>query len=163
MCFFGDVAWCVSLLCFVGSFISLFVGGSVCWKLFGEWLCLTFVTADVVSSVLVSVAYLVHVFFGRRFLCTCVCYLYSFRVFLCTCVCYLYHFRVSLGGNGSAYYGSCGVIRGSFAEGAVPAEIFVRTWDGTERRRTEQEFSHVLFGHQEPVIQFLKNIFRLQF
>ena len=47
--------------------------------------------------------------------------------------------------NGSAYYGSCCGLRGSFAEDAVPAEVFVRTWDGTERRCTEHDFSHVPF------------------
>ena len=46
--------------------------------------------------------------------------------------------------NGSAYSGSFRGLRGSFAEDAVPAEVFVRTWDGMERR-TEQDFSHVPF------------------
>ena len=77
---FGDVAWCVSL-------DHLFCS-SVSWgTLFGECLCvlllsfLCFLGKDVVSCVVVCVTYIILVFFGRRFVCSCVCYVYRFRVF----------------------------------------------------------------------------------
>ena len=68
----------------------------------------------------------------------------------CGCVCYLYRSSVFLGDvNVSAYEARCCGVRGSFAEDAVTAEVFLRSWDGTERRYTEQDFSHVPFWSAE--------------
>jgi len=78
---------------------------------------------------------------------------------VCGCVCYVYRSCVFLGEeNGSAYEASCRGVRGSFAEDAVIAEVFLRTWDGTERRWNEQDFLTYLLGHQELAIQFLKDV-----
>jgi len=77
---------------------------------------------------------------------------------LCACVGYLFRTCVWGVGDGSAFEASCCRVRGSFAEDAVGAEVFLRTWDATERRCTQQDFSHVPFGHQELAIQFFKNV-----
>jgi hypothetical protein len=52
--------------------------------------------------------------------------------------------------NGSAYQRSCFWEQGSFVEDAVGAEVFLRTWNATERWCTEQEFSHIPFWSTPP-------------
>jgi len=98
--------------------------------LFGVWLCLLLILflcflGDTVWCVVVSVTYNILVFFGRRCL-------------VCGCV-LLISFLCFLGKeNGSEYYGSSCGVRGSFAEEAVAAEVFVWMWDATERQCTKQ-------------------------
>ena len=81
-CAFGDDVWCVLLYHILILFFCIL--------------------GDVVWWVVVSVTYLVLVFFGRRCLVR-------------GCVCYLYRFRVFWGGkeNGSAYCGTCCGLCGS--------------------------------------------------
>jgi len=80
-----------------------------------------------------SVTYIALVCFGRHRL-------------VCGCVSNLYRSCVFFGEqNGSVYYGNCCGVRGSFAEDAVAAKVFVRTSYATEKRYTEQDFPYVPF------------------
>lgn len=63
----------------------------------------------------------------------------------------------STGNNGTSYEESCCGIRGTFAEDAIRAEVFVRTWDAATRRCTGPDFSH-LFCDQALATEFLKDV-----
>ena len=108
--------------------VSYLYCSCVFWVTFGVWLCLLLI---LFLCILGDVC------------CVVVCYLYCSCVFWVMCgvwLCLLLILFLCFLGkeNGSEYNGrSCGVQE-SFVEDAVAAEVFVRTWDATERWCTEQ-------------------------